>query len=96
MNYSLTKAQAKDLISGKLSHFFGVSTQEASDEQYYRAVALIVKDLMHEGVRERRKAADDKPDGDQAHRGNFHDSHDRRDRQPPIRAHAHSFLRFRV
>ena len=58
MNYSLTKAQAKDLISGKLSHFFGVSTQEASDEQYYRAVALIVKDLMHEGVRERRKAAD--------------------------------------
>ena len=58
MNYSLTKAQAKDLISGKLSHFFGVSTQEASDEQYYRAVSLIVKDLMHEGVRACRKAAD--------------------------------------
>ena len=58
MNYSLSKKQAKDLISGKLSHFFGVSTDDATDEQYYRAVALIVKDLMHEGVRERRKKAD--------------------------------------
>lgn len=58
MNYSLTKAQAKDLISGKLSHFFGVSVQEATNEQYYRAVSLIVKDLMHEGVRACRKAAD--------------------------------------
>ena len=58
MNYSLTKKQAKDLISGKLSHFFGVSTEDATDEQYYRAVALIVKDLMHEGVRERRRKAD--------------------------------------
>ena len=58
MNYSLSKKQAKDLISGKLSHFFGVGTDDATDEQYYRAVALIVKDLMHEGVRERRKKAD--------------------------------------
>lgn len=58
MNYSLTKKQAKDLISGKLSHFFGVSPEDATDEQYYRAVALIVKDLMHEGVRECRRKAD--------------------------------------
>ena len=29
MNYSLTKKQAKDLISGKLSHFFGVNPEEA-------------------------------------------------------------------
>lgn len=54
MNYSLTKAQAKDLISGKLSHFFGVSAEEATDEQYYKAVALIVKDFMHDGVHELR------------------------------------------
>ena len=58
MNYSLTKAQAKDLIAGKLSHFLGVSTDDATNQQYYQAVALIVKDLMHEGVRERRKKAD--------------------------------------
>ena len=40
MNYSLTKAQAKDLIAGKLSHFFGVSTDDATDQQYYQADPL--------------------------------------------------------
>ncbi len=54
MNYSLTKKQAKELISGKLSHYFGVSVDEATDEQYYKAVSLIVRDLMHEGVRDFR------------------------------------------
>lgn len=58
MNYSLTKKQAKDLLKGKLSHYFGVSTQEATDEQYYKATALIIKDIMHEGLREFRKVAD--------------------------------------
>ena len=50
MNYSLTKKQAKDLIKGKLSHYFGVNIEEATDEQYYKSVALIVKDLMHDGL----------------------------------------------
>lgn len=59
MNYSLTKKQAKDLISGKLSHYFGVSPHEATDEQYYKAVALIVRELMHEGVREFRAEANE-------------------------------------
>ena len=54
MNYSLTKKQAKELITGKLSHYFGVDTNEATDEQYYKAVALIVRELMHEGLREFR------------------------------------------
>ncbi len=58
MNYSLTKKQAKELISGKLSHYFGVSTHEATDEQYYKAVALVVRDLMHQGLREFRGEAD--------------------------------------
>ena len=58
MNYSLTKKQAKELISGKLSHYFGVSTQEATDEQYYKAVALIVRELMKDGLREFRNEAD--------------------------------------
>ncbi len=57
MNYTLTKKQAKELISGKLSHYYGVSTQEATDEQYYKAVALVVRELMHEGVREFRAEA---------------------------------------
>ncbi len=58
MNYSLSKKQAKDLICGKLSHFFGVNPEEATNEQYYKAVALIVKELMHDGVREFRSEAD--------------------------------------
>ena len=58
MNYSLTKKQTKELITAKLSHFFGVNPEEASDEQYYKAIALIVNDLMHEGLREFRKKAD--------------------------------------
>ena len=58
MNYTLTKKQAKELISGKLSHYFGVSTEEATDEQYYKAVALIVRELMKDGLREFRKEAD--------------------------------------
>lgn len=59
MNYSLTKKQAKELISGKLSHYFGVTPNEATDEQYYKAVALIVRELMHEGVREFRAEANE-------------------------------------
>ena len=58
MNYSLSKKQAKDLIVGKLSHYFGVSPEEATNEQYYKSVAMIVKELMHEGVREFRNDAD--------------------------------------
>ena len=58
MNYRLTKKEAKELISGKLSHYFGVSTQEATDEQYYKAVALVVRELMHQGLREFRNEAD--------------------------------------
>ena len=58
MNYTLTKKQAKELISGKLSHYFGVTTEEATDEQYYKAVALIVRELMKDGLREFRKEAD--------------------------------------
>ena len=55
MNYSLTKKQAKELIEGKLSHYFGVDSNEATDEQYYKAVSLIVRELMNDGLREFRK-----------------------------------------
>lgn len=49
MNYKLTKKQAKELIESKLSHFFGVSPEEATYEHYYKAVALIVRDMMIQG-----------------------------------------------
>lgn len=49
MNYSLTKEKASELVTGKLSHFFGVSPEEATYEQFYKAVAMIVRDMMNEG-----------------------------------------------
>ena len=58
MNYTLTKAKAKELIENKLSHFFGVTTENASYEQYYRAVAMIISEMMGEGRAEFTKRAD--------------------------------------
>ncbi|MBR2315224.1 MAG: glycogen/starch/alpha-glucan phosphorylase [Clostridia bacterium] len=52
MKKSLTTAQAKELIEAKLSHFYGVSVQEATDEQFYKAVSLIVKGMMQDRSRE--------------------------------------------
>ncbi|MBQ9228442.1 MAG: glycogen/starch/alpha-glucan phosphorylase [Eubacterium sp.] len=46
MKTSLTTAQAKKLITDKLSHFFGVSPDVATEEQFYKAVAMIVRDRM--------------------------------------------------
>lgn len=57
MKYSITEAQAKELIEAKLSHFYGVSPSEATDEQFYKAVALIVREMMHDGSREFKKTA---------------------------------------
>ncbi len=49
MNYSLTKKQAKELVESKLSHFIGVNPDEATNEQFYKAIALIVRDMMSQG-----------------------------------------------
>jgi starch phosphorylase len=58
MKSTLSVAQAKKLITEKLSHFFGVSPEVATDEQFYKAVALIVRDRMSEMNSEFRSAAD--------------------------------------
>ncbi len=60
MNYSLTKAQAKQLLESKLSHFIGVNPEEATNEQYYKAVSLIVRDLMSQGRTEFSNLAKEK------------------------------------
>ena len=44
MNQSISVSKAKKMISDKLSHFFGVSPDNATDEQYYKSIALIVRD----------------------------------------------------
>ncbi len=52
MDYTMTKQQAKAQIEAKLSHFMGVTPEEASDEHYYRALALILRDMMNAGRKE--------------------------------------------
>ncbi len=49
MNYSLTKKQAKELVESKLSHFIGVNPEEATNEQFYKAISLIIRDMMSQG-----------------------------------------------
>ncbi len=46
MKNSLTAAEAKKLLESKLLHFFGVSPKDATYDQFYRAVALILVDIM--------------------------------------------------
>ncbi len=44
----LTPSEARELIIAKLSHNFGVTPNDATDEHYYKAVALVLKDIMRE------------------------------------------------
>ncbi len=48
MKTGVSVAQAKKLIANKLSHFFGVSPADADNEQFYKAVAMILKDMLSE------------------------------------------------
>ena len=59
MNYKLTKKQAKEMLENKLLHFFGISTENATYEQYYKAVVMIVRDMMAQGRAELGKKADE-------------------------------------
>lgn len=52
MNYNLTVQQAKELITAKLSHNMGVSVKDATDEHFYKATALVLRDLMSVGYKE--------------------------------------------
>ncbi len=49
MNYDLTVPQIKTAIRDRLSHSFGVSLENASNEEYYKAVVLIVRELLAKG-----------------------------------------------
>lgn len=49
MNYDMSVQEIKDEIQQKLSGTFGVSLENASYDEYYKAVALIVRDHMQQG-----------------------------------------------
>lgn len=53
----MTVSQAKKAISDKLSHFFGVDPKTATNEQYYKAVAMIVRDKLSQMNSEFRSEA---------------------------------------
>ena len=53
---AITKTQLEEMLSSKLSHFFGVSPKDATNEQFYRALSIIVRDM----VRDSRRAFDAK------------------------------------
>ncbi len=44
----LTEQEAKQLIGGKITRYFGVAPAEASREQIYKAVVMSVRDIMLE------------------------------------------------
>ncbi len=54
----LTPSEVRELIVAKLSHNFGVTPIDATDEHYYKAVALVVKDIMRDQQKQFRAAAD--------------------------------------
>ena len=49
MNYKQPIKKIQEEIEERLAHNFGVNLQNATDEQYYKAVVLIVRDLMSKG-----------------------------------------------
>lgn len=53
----MTVSLAKKAISDKLSHFFGVDPKTATNEQYYKAVAMIVRDMLSQMNSEFRNEA---------------------------------------
>lgn len=58
MKSTISASQAKKMITDKLSHFFGVSPADATDEQFYKAVAMIVRDRLSAQNSEFRHTAD--------------------------------------
>lgn len=59
MKPSITVAQAKKMINDKLSHYFGVNPTTASYEQYYKAVAMIIREELEQMNSDFRKKADE-------------------------------------
>ncbi len=45
----MTPAQVQSAIREKLSHIYGVSAKNASDDEFYKASALVVRDLLVRG-----------------------------------------------
>ena len=49
MDYKLSVEQIKEAIRDRLAHTFGVSLENATNEEYYKASVLIVRELLTKG-----------------------------------------------
>ncbi|MCH5353944.1 MAG: glycogen/starch/alpha-glucan phosphorylase [Acutalibacter sp.] len=49
MNYKMTVSQIKEAVRDKLAHALAVSPENATHEEYYKAVVLIVRELLTKG-----------------------------------------------
>ncbi len=56
---AITQKQLEEMISSKLSHFFGVSPKDATNEQFYRALSIIVRDSVRDLRRDFDKASNE-------------------------------------
>ena len=57
-NYTIT--QLKGMLERKLSHNFGVTPEQASDDIFYKATVLVLLDIMSERKTQFRKAVDER------------------------------------
>ena len=48
---AVTKKELEEMITSRLSHFFGVSPKDATDDQFYRALSMIARDMIRESRR---------------------------------------------
>lgn len=46
--FAISEKEVKELVKGKLSRYFGVSPTEASKEQLYKSVVMVVRDILLE------------------------------------------------
>ena len=53
MNYMLSVKEIRNQIVDRLYHSFGVSPENATDEHYYKAVTLVLGDMMSRGRTEK-------------------------------------------
>lgn len=60
MSKNITKKQLEEMISSKLSHFFGVSPKDATNEQFYKALSIIARDMIRGSRREFDKESQEK------------------------------------
>ncbi len=59
MNYMLSVKEIRNQIVDRLYHSFGVSPENATYEHYYKAVALVLGDMMSRGRTETKHEAQD-------------------------------------